>query len=487
MFITGRRKDALDRAVAEIGRNVTAVQGDVANLSDLDRLYDEVRKQNRRLDVIFANAGVAELAPFGTVDEKFYDLHFDANVKGMFFTVQKALPLMNDGGSIILTGSIADVKGFPSTSVYSATKAAVRSFARTWTSELKDRRIRVNTVSPGHIDTPIFNTWQQGEALTKMKEELAKSVPLGRLGDPDEIAKAVSFLASDEASYIAGDDALRRWRHRPDLTRSRRSYTKENIMPTLPDNYFNAYRNVKLTRDADGVLVAEFHSNGGPLTFTAQAHTEVVDAFYRISQDRANKIVILTGAGGDFMVGVDWQSFKNVSDPGVWSQIHDEGVQVLENIANIRVPVIAASEGRAHIHSEYALLANVIVASEGATFQDVGHFAAGVVPGDGVFTAWSYRAGAGRAEAFLLNPQPLAANIAQQWGVVAEVVPNGLALSRAQELARLYLKAPEVTRRDTRVHFIQPLKERLVREVGYGLSLEGASAADLVKSMQAGS
>jgi enoyl-CoA hydratase/carnithine racemase len=138
-------------------------------------------------------------------------------------------------------------------------------------------------------------------------------------------------------------------------------------------------------------------------------------------KDRANKIVILTGAGGDFMIGVDWQSFKDVSDPGVWSQIHDEGVQVLENMVNIRVPVIAAIEGRAHIHSEYALLANVIVAAEGATFQDVGHFAAGVVPGDGIFTAWSYRAGAGRAEAFLLNPQPLTAAIAQQWGVVAEI------------------------------------------------------------------
>jgi enoyl-CoA hydratase/carnithine racemase len=256
-------------------------------------------------------------------------------------------------------------------------------------------------------------------------------------------------------------------------------------MQTHQDNYLTAYRSLKLTRDAEGVLVVQFHSDGGPLTFTAQAHTEVVDAFYRISQDRANKIVILTGAGGDFMIGVDWQSFKDVSDPGVWSQIHDEGVQVLENIANIRVPVIAAIEGRAHIHSEYALLANVIVAAEGATFQDVGHFAAGVVPGDGIFTAWSYRAGAGRAEAFLLNPQPVTAAVAQQWGVVAEVVPDGKALSRAQELARLYLKAPEVTRRDTRIHFIQPLKERLVREIGYGLSVEGASAADLVKSMKA--
>jgi enoyl-CoA hydratase/carnithine racemase len=256
-------------------------------------------------------------------------------------------------------------------------------------------------------------------------------------------------------------------------------------MQRLQSDYFAAYRSLKLTRDANGVLVVEFHSNSGPCTFTAQAHTEVVDAFYRISQDRANKIVILTGAGGDFIIGVDWASFGDVADPGVWSQVHDEGVQVLENIANIRVPVIAAIEGRAHVHSEYALLANVIVAAEGATFQDVAHFAAGVVPGDGIFTAWSYRAGAGRAEAFLLKPEPLPARTAYGWGVVAEVVPNGKALSRARELAELYLKAPEVTRRDTRVHFIHPLKERIVREVGYGLSVEGASAADLVKSMQA--
>ena len=174
--------------------------------------------------------------------------------------------------------------------------------------------------------------------------------------------------------------------------------------------------------------------------------------------------------------------FGDASDPGVWSQVHDEGVQVLENIANIRVPVIAAIEGRAHVHSDYALLASVIVAGDGATFQDVAHFAVGVAPGDGVFTTWSYRAGPGRAEAFLLNPQPLTARMAHEWGVVAEVVPNGKALSRARELGELYLKAPEVTRRNTRVHFIQPLKERIVREVGYGLSLEGASAADLVKS-----
>jgi enoyl-CoA hydratase/carnithine racemase len=256
-------------------------------------------------------------------------------------------------------------------------------------------------------------------------------------------------------------------------------------MSPLQSNYFDAYRSLKLTRDPDGVLHAQFHTNGGPFTFTAPDHTELVDAFYRIAQDRANKIVILTGMGGDFIPGIDFSSFGNVADSGVWSQVHDEGVQIVENIANIRVPVIAAVEGRAHVHSEYALLANVIVAAEDATFHDLPHFAGGIVPGDGIFTAWSYRAGAGRAEAFLLNPQPLAARTAYEWGVVAEVVPRGETYKRARELAALYLKAPEVTRRNTRIHFIQPLKERLVREVGYGLSLEGASAADLVKTMRA--
>src|SRR5580765_1173952 len=256
-------------------------------------------------------------------------------------------------------------------------------------------------------------------------------------------------------------------------------------MQALQDNYFTAYDNLKLTRDAKGILVVQFHSDGGPFIMTAQSHTEFVDAFYRISQDRANKIVILTGAGGQFITDVDWSSFGDASDPGVWSQVHDEGVQVLENIANMRVPVIAAIEGRAHVHSDYALLASVIVAADGATFQDVAHFAAGIAPGDGIFTTWSYRAGAGRAEAFLLNPEPLTARIAHEWGVVAEVVPNGKALNRARELGEFYLKVPEVTRRNTRIHLIQPLKERIVREVGYGLSLEGASSADLVKSKKA--
>lgn len=206
VFITGRRHDKLNAAVAELGKNVTAVQGDVANLADIDRLYDAVKKYHRPIDIIFANAGIAKLAAFGTVDEEFFDLHFDANVKGLFFTVQKGLPLLRDGGAIILNASIADIKGFPAMSVYSATKAAVRSFARTWTNDLRSRRIRVNVLSPGHIDTPIMESLQQGEALSKMKKEMENNVPLGRLGDPDEIAKAVSFLASDESSYVAGTE-----------------------------------------------------------------------------------------------------------------------------------------------------------------------------------------------------------------------------------------------------------------------------------------
>jgi NAD(P)-dependent dehydrogenase (short-subunit alcohol dehydrogenase family) len=204
VFVMGRRKDVLDAAVAQMGEKATGIPGDVANLSDLDRFYEAVKGFGRRIDVIFANAGVARLAKLGSVDEAFFDLHFDANVKGLFFSVQKALPLMNDGGSIILNASIATAKGFPGMSVYSATKAAVRSFARTWTNELRDRHIRVNAISPGHIDTPILESLRQGDELKKMKKEWQANVPLGRLGDPDEVARVVAFLASDESSYISG-------------------------------------------------------------------------------------------------------------------------------------------------------------------------------------------------------------------------------------------------------------------------------------------
>ncbi len=222
VFITGRRKDVLDAAVAQIGEKATGIPGDVANLNDLDRLYEAVerygqRRYGQKIDVIFANAGVAHLAPFGSVDEKFFDLHFDANVKGLFFSVQKGLPLMNDGGSIILNASIATTKGFPGMSVYSATKAAVRSFARTWTNELRERHIRVNAISPGHIDTPMLESLQQGDALIAMKEGFTKAVPLGRMGDPDEIAKVVSFLASDESSYISGIGTNLRRHSNPEL------------------------------------------------------------------------------------------------------------------------------------------------------------------------------------------------------------------------------------------------------------------------------
>jgi enoyl-CoA hydratase/carnithine racemase len=261
------------------------------------------------------------------------------------------------------------------------------------------------------------------------------------------------------------------------------SVVLESIAEKKPE-YFSAYRGLRFQRDKEGVLTVQFHTNGGPLNFTAKDHTDFVDGFYRISQDRSNKIVILTGAGGQFIPAIDFSSFGNVADPAVWSVVHDEGTQILENIANIRVPVIAAVEGQANVHSEYALMADVIVAGEGATFNDLPHFAGGIIPGDGIFTTWSYRAGPGRAEAFLLNPQPITARTAHEWGVVAEVVPDGTALARARELASLYLRVPEVTRRNTRTHFIWPLKERIVREVGYGLSLEGAAAADLVKSIQ---
>jgi NAD(P)-dependent dehydrogenase (short-subunit alcohol dehydrogenase family) len=205
VFITGRREPELAAAVMEIGGNVTGVQGDVSNPGDLDRLFAQIKLEKGKLDIVFANAGVAKFAPFGTITEEHYDSIFDINVKGLLFTVQKALPLLPDGASIILNASIVASKGLPANSVYSATKAAVRSFARTWTTDLKDRRIRVNAVSPGPIDTPGLNdlvaSTGTGEQRLKM---LSDSVPLGRLGTPDEIAKAVVFLASDDSSFITG-------------------------------------------------------------------------------------------------------------------------------------------------------------------------------------------------------------------------------------------------------------------------------------------
>jgi NAD(P)-dependent dehydrogenase (short-subunit alcohol dehydrogenase family) len=203
VFIIGRRKNELDAAVAAIGRNVTAVQGDVSKLADLDRLFATVKEQKGRVDVLFANAGIALPAPLGEITEEHFDRQFDINVKGALFTVQKALPLLRDGASVILSSSIVGSKGFATRSVYSATKAALRSFARTWTSDLKARKIRVNVISPGAIDTPglVGLAQQSSEALGAAYRERA---PLGRIGRPEDVAAAVAFLASDDASYITG-------------------------------------------------------------------------------------------------------------------------------------------------------------------------------------------------------------------------------------------------------------------------------------------
>ena len=207
VYITGRRQPELDAAVKTIGKNVIAVQGDASKLADLDRLYNRIREEKGHVDIVFANAGLAEPTPFAAVTEESFDKHFDVNVKGLFFTVQKALPLLPNGAAIILNASIVASKGFPGMSVYSATKAAVRSFARTWTSDLKDRGIRVNVVSPGPILTPGFEGLAP-DAQTRdgMKAQFESMVPLGRMGTAEEIAKAVAFLASSDASFIAGTE-----------------------------------------------------------------------------------------------------------------------------------------------------------------------------------------------------------------------------------------------------------------------------------------
>lgn len=207
VFITGRRAPELAVALQEIGRNVTAIQGDVSNLKDLDRIFTQIKQEKGKLDIVFANAGIGQFAPLGKITEEHYDSIFNINVKGLLFTVQKALPLMPEGSSIILNASIVASKGFPEFSVYSATKAAVRSFARTWTMDLKDRRIRVNAVSPGVTDTtgmkglmPTTDTAQQYLGM------IFETVPLNRHATPNEIAKAVVFLASDDSSYITGTE-----------------------------------------------------------------------------------------------------------------------------------------------------------------------------------------------------------------------------------------------------------------------------------------
>ncbi len=201
VFITGRRQEALDEAVKLIGRNVTGVRGDASNLDDLDRLFETIKREKGRIDVLFVSAGKGEAAKLGEITEQHFDSTFDLIVRGTLFTVQKALPLLNDGGSIIMTGSVASVKGFPGFGVYAASKAALRSFARTWLNELKGRNIRVNVLSPGQVDTP------DSQRLDKATREMFESlIPRGKMGRPEEIAAAALFLASDDSSYVNGVD-----------------------------------------------------------------------------------------------------------------------------------------------------------------------------------------------------------------------------------------------------------------------------------------
>jgi NAD(P)-dependent dehydrogenase (short-subunit alcohol dehydrogenase family) len=205
VYITGRRQAELNQAVKLIGANVKGIQGDVTDLEDLERLFTTVKSEKGSLDILFANSGVVEHKTIDQVSEEHFDQTFNINVRGLLFTVQKALPVMNDGGSIILTSSIAGTKGLPAHGAYSASKAAVRSLARTWTLELKDRGIRVNANSPGAIDTPIIDSQvSTKEEADQLRARFAAATPLGRLGHPEEIASAALFLASGDSSYVAG-------------------------------------------------------------------------------------------------------------------------------------------------------------------------------------------------------------------------------------------------------------------------------------------
>jgi NAD(P)-dependent dehydrogenase (short-subunit alcohol dehydrogenase family) len=204
VYITGRRRELLDEATKEIGHGAVGVQGDVTNPADLTQLYERIRRDHQKVDVVFANAGIYDVVPLDAIDDTHFDSIFDVNVKGVVFTVQKALPLMTAGSTVVLNGSIAGSKGLSGQSLYNASKAAVRSFARSWTNDLKERGIRVNVVSPGGTETRLIRSYL--DTQPEVEEALNKSVPLGRLAEPDEVARAVLFLASSDSSFVAGHE-----------------------------------------------------------------------------------------------------------------------------------------------------------------------------------------------------------------------------------------------------------------------------------------
>jgi NAD(P)-dependent dehydrogenase (short-subunit alcohol dehydrogenase family) len=206
VFITGLYQKEIDEAISEIGKNVSGIQSDVSNLADIDKMYDVVKDQKGHIDILFANAGIIQFAPLGEISEEHFNKIFDIDVKGLLFTVQKALPLFQEGGSIILMASVGASKGSADLSVYHAAKAAVRSFARSWTLNLNQRNIRVNAISPGPIDTPFVNRVLNEQQTQQFIQNVVKGTPIGRMGSPDEVAKAVSFLASNDSSYVTGID-----------------------------------------------------------------------------------------------------------------------------------------------------------------------------------------------------------------------------------------------------------------------------------------
>lgn len=244
--------------------------------------------------------------------------------------------------------------------------------------------------------------------------------------------------------------------------------------------YFAKYEHMKMTRTDDGILEIRLHTNNGPITFTGRDHREFVEAFYNVSQDRDNKVVILTGTGNEWMAKIDFASLGDITNPREWDAVIWEGQKMLQNLLDINVPVIAAINGPALLHSEYALTADIILASEGAYFQDLPHLAGGIVPGDGMQVVWPRVLGPQRGKYFLYTQQKITAQEALTLGVVAEVLPTNEALmARSYELAHQMLKIPELTRRYMRTIFAQPLKRELLEQVGYGLALEGISATDL--------